>query len=55
VRRFIEENLWTWAGTGLALITLSGVVLSRALLITGAALVIHSVLALVLRDKEPPT
>ena len=44
--RFIEENIWTWAGTGLALITLSGPTQSKALLITGAAVLIQCALAL---------
>ena len=50
--RFIQENIWTWAGTGLALITLSGPTQSRALLITGAAVVLQCVLAIVLK-KDP--
>lgn len=50
--RFIQENIWTWAGTGLALITLSGPTQSRALLITGAAVVLQCALAIVLK-KDP--
>lgn len=53
MRNFISDNLWTWAGTGLALITLSGVVLHRALLITGGAMLLQCALA-VLTDKDPP-
>lgn len=52
MKRFINDNLWTWAGTGLALITLSGVVLSRALAIAGAALLLQSVLAVLTKDDE---
>jgi len=51
--RFINENIWTWAGTGLALITLSGPTQSRALLTTGAAFLLQCALAIVLK-KDPP-
>ena len=44
--RFIEENVWTWAGTGLALITLSGPTQSKALLISGIAVLVQCVLAI---------
>jgi hypothetical protein len=50
--RFIKDNIWTWAGTGLALITLSGTVQSQALLITGIALLVQCVLALFVKDEE---
>lgn len=41
---YLRENSWTLAGTGLVLITLSGPTLRQAVLITGIALVLHSVL-----------
>lgn len=50
---FIRENLWTWAGTGLALITLSGIVLHRALLITGAAVLVQCALAITTKKDNP--
>jgi hypothetical protein len=50
--RFIKDNIWTWAGTGLALITLSGTVQSQAMLITGFALLVQCVLALFVKDEE---
>jgi len=50
--RFIKDNIWTWAGTGLALITLSGTVQSQALLITGIALLVQCLLALFVKDEE---
>jgi len=50
--RFIQDNLWTWAGTGLALITLSGTTQSKALLISGVAVLVQCVLALILKDDE---
>ena len=52
MKRFINENLWTWAGTGLALITLSGVVLNRALAIAGGAVLLQCVLAALTKDDE---
>jgi hypothetical protein len=50
--RFIQDNVWTWAGTGLALITLSGTTQSKALLISGVAVLVQCVLALILKDDE---
>jgi len=50
--RFIKDNIWTWAGTGLALITLSGTVQSQAMLITGFALLLQCALALFVKDEE---
>lgn len=50
--RFIHDNIWTWAGTALALISLSGVVQSQALLISGVALAIQCVIAVFLKDEE---
>ena len=52
MKRFINENLWTWAGTGLALITLSGVVLNRALAIAGTAVLLQCALAALTKDDE---
>jgi TPP-dependent indolepyruvate ferredoxin oxidoreductase alpha subunit len=49
---FIRDNLWTWAGTGIALVSMSGVVQSQALAISGAAVLIQCLLALILKDKE---
>jgi hypothetical protein len=50
--RFIKDNIWTWAGTGLALITLSGTVQSQAMLITGFALLLQCALTLFVKDEE---
>lgn len=44
--KFIRDNVWTWAGTGLALITLSGVVQTRGLVIAGVAILVQCILAL---------
>lgn len=49
---FIKDNIWTWAGTGLALITLSGPVQSRALLISGLAMLVQCVLAIFTNGDE---
>lgn len=48
--KFIRDNVWTWAGTALALISMSGVVQSRALLISGIALALQVLFALVIND-----
>lgn len=47
---FIKENIWTWAGTGLALITLSGVVQTRGLIIAGGAILVQCLLALLISE-----
>lgn len=41
----LRDNAWTYAGTALVLITLSGATFRQAALITGVALLIHSVLS----------
>jgi hypothetical protein len=50
--KFINDNLWTWAGTALALISMSGVVQSQALLISGIALVAQILLAVLLSGDD---
>lgn len=50
--KFIHDNVWTWAGTGIALVSMSGVVQSRALLISGVAVLVQCVLALLTKDHE---
>jgi hypothetical protein len=50
--RFIRDNVWTWAGTGIALVSMSGVVQSQALFISGVAVLIQCLLALILKDTE---
>jgi hypothetical protein len=49
---YIKEQTWTLAGVGLVLITLSGPTLRQALLLTGVALVIHSVLTATTGEKD---
>jgi hypothetical protein len=48
---YLLDNSWTWAGTGMVLITLSGPTFKQAALITGVAVLIHS--ALTFSKKEP--
>lgn len=50
--KFVNENLWTWAGTALALISMSGVVQSQALLISGIALALQVLFAFIIRDED---
>jgi hypothetical protein len=47
---YIVDNAWTWAGTGMVLITLSGPTLRQAALITGVVVLIHSILTLSQKD-----
>jgi hypothetical protein len=47
---FLADNSWTYAGTGLVLITLTGPTLRQALWLTGVTLVLHSVLTLTQKD-----
>ena len=47
---FLNDNSWTYAGTGMVLITLSGPTLKQALWITGVTLVIHASITLSQKD-----
>lgn len=47
---FLADNAWTYAGTGMVLITLSGPTLRQAVWLTGVALVLHSVITLSQKD-----
>jgi hypothetical protein len=47
---YLADNSWTWAGTGMVLITLSGPTLRQATLITGIAVLVHSILTLSKKD-----
>jgi len=49
---YITDNTWTWVGTGMVLITLSGPTLRQALLLTGIGIVLHSLLSLSQKDTE---
>ena len=47
---YLADNACTWAGTGMVLITLSGPTLRQATLITGIAVLVHSILTLSKKD-----
>lgn len=47
---FLADNAWTYAGTGMVLITLSGPTLRQALLMTGVALIVHAAITLSQKD-----
>jgi len=47
---YLADNAWTWAGTGMVLITLSGPTLRQATLITGIAVLVHSALTFSKKD-----
>jgi hypothetical protein len=49
---YIGENIWTLAGTGLVLITLSGTTFRQAVVLTALAVAIHSVISLGIKDSE---
>jgi hypothetical protein len=49
---YIMENTWTWVGTGMVLITLSGPTLRQALMLTGIGIVLHSLISLTQKDSE---
>ena len=49
---YIMDNTWTWVGTGMVLITLSGPTLRQALLLTGVGIVLHSLISLTQKDPE---
>lgn len=49
---YLTEQTWTLAGTGLVLITLSGTTLKQALWLSGAALLLHSMLTFAKGDDN---
>jgi hypothetical protein len=49
---YIRENTWTLTGTGLVLITLSGPTLKQAIMLTGIAVVVHSIITFKQKDPE---
>jgi hypothetical protein len=49
---YLLDNAWTWAGTGMVLITLSGPTLRQATLITGFTILLHSVVTLAQKDSD---
>ena len=54
-KKFIKESyglVWTVAGTGMVLITLSGSVLQKAVWITGIALGVHYIGAIFSKEES---
>ncbi len=49
---YLVDNAWTWAGTGMVLITLSGPTLRQATFLTGAAIMVHSIITFTKKDKN---
>ena len=49
---YLADNTWTWVGTGMVLITLSGPTLKQALLLSGVGILLHSVISLTQKDPE---
>jgi len=48
----LKDNAWTYAGTGLVLITLSGPTLRQAVWLVGVSLVLHAALTLSTKESE---
>jgi len=48
---YILENSWTWAGTAMVLITLSGPTFKQALVITGVVVAVHLSISLTQGDS----
>ena len=52
IANLIKDNAWTYAGTGLVLITLSGPTLRQAIWVVGVSLVLHAALTLSTKESE---
>lgn len=50
--KYLSENVWVWAGTGMVLITLSGRTRSLGIWITLAAVTAHAVSSLMNGDDQ---
>ena len=48
----LSNNAWTYAGTVLVLITLSGPTFKQALLVAGVAFVLHTIIYIGLKDEN---
>lgn len=48
--KFISDNVWVWAGTGLVLITLSGQTRRLGVILSIAAVTIHLISTLLTKD-----
>ena len=50
--KFISDNVWVWAGTGLVLITLSGQTRKLGVFLSVSAVAIHLVATLLTKDEN---
>ena len=48
---YLVDNAWTWAGTGMVLITLSGPTFKQAVFLTGVAIMVHSIITFSQKDN----
>lgn len=48
--KFISDNVWVWAGTGLVLITLSGQTRRLGVILSVAAVTIHLISTFLAKD-----
>jgi hypothetical protein len=49
---YLVDNAWTWAGTGMVLITLSGPTFKQAVFLTGVAIMVHSIITFTKKDDN---
>lgn len=50
--KFISDNVWVWAGTGLVLITLSGQTRRLGIMLSVIAVSIHVVATLLTKEED---
>jgi hypothetical protein len=50
IKDYLVDNTWTWVGTGLVLITLSGPTFLKAVTLTAFGVTVHA--AMTLRSKD---
>lgn len=50
--KFISDNIWVWAGTGLVLITLSGQTRRLGVLLSVTAVTVHLVSTLLTKESD---
>lgn len=50
--KFISDNVWVWAGTGLVLITLSGQTRRLGVILSIAAVAVHVVSTFLTKESD---
>lgn len=50
--KFLADNVWVWAGTGLVLITLSGHTRKLGVFLTIAAITIHAIATVTSKGQD---